>query len=88
MIIKRENYLKQIRPFMGSDLVKVLTGIRGSGKSVMLELVKDELCASGVDRGQFVSLNFEEFKNAHLCNAQTLHDEILHQVSNRESPIT
>ena len=49
---------------MGSDLVKVLTGIRGSGKSVMLELVKDELCASGVDRGQFVSLNFEEFKNA------------------------
>ena len=65
MIIKRENYLKQIRPFMGSDLVKVLTGIRGSGKSVMLELVKDELCASGVDRGQFVSLNFEELWRNH-----------------------
>ena len=36
-MIKRELYMKRIRPFIGSDLVKVMTGIRRCGKSVMLE---------------------------------------------------
>ena len=38
-MIKRELYMRRIRPFMGNELVKVLTGIRRSGKSVMLELI-------------------------------------------------
>ena len=48
IMIKREAYMSRIRPFIGKDLVKVLTGIRRSGKSVMLDLIKEELCASGV----------------------------------------
>ena len=48
-IIKREMYMSRIRPFMNTDLVKVMTGIRRCGKSVMLELIQDELRASGVD---------------------------------------
>ncbi len=36
-MIKRELYMKRIRPFIGSDLIKVMTGIRRCGKSVMLE---------------------------------------------------
>ena len=59
-MIKRELYMKRIRPFIGSDLVKVMTGIRRCGKSVMLELIKDELKASGVDSSQFISINFED----------------------------
>lgn len=42
-MIKRESYMKKIRPFINSDLVKVLTGIRRCGKSVMLDLIKQEL---------------------------------------------
>ena len=42
-MIKRETYMSRIRPFMNNDLIKVLTGIRRSGKSVMLELIKEEL---------------------------------------------
>ena len=42
-MIKRESYMKKIRPFINSDLVKVLTGIRRFGKSVMLDLIKQEL---------------------------------------------
>lgn len=38
-MIKREAYMRRIRPFMGNELIKVLTGIRRSGKSVMLELI-------------------------------------------------
>ena len=47
-MIKRELYMRRIRPFIGLDLIKVMTGIRRCGKSVMLELVKQELTESGV----------------------------------------
>lgn len=76
-MIKREAYMSRIRPFIGSDLVKVLTGIRRCGKSVMLELIQEEIIASGVDPSQFISINFENMSNAGLCTAQTLHDEII-----------
>lgn len=80
-MIKREMYLRRIRPFIGNDLIKVLTGIRRSGKSVMLELIKEELCASGIDSSQFISINFEDMSNAHLCTASALHDEIILKAS-------
>lgn len=76
-MIKREAYMSRIRPFIGSDLVKVLTGIRRCGKSVMLELIQEEIISSGVDPPQFISINFENMSNASLCTAQTLHDEII-----------
>lgn len=76
-MIKREAYMSRIRPFIGNDLVKVLTGIRRCGKSVMLELIQEEIMASGVDPSQFISINFENMSNASLCTAQALHDEII-----------
>lgn len=75
-MIKREIYMSRIRPFIGNDLIKVLTGIRRSGKSVMLELIKDELRASGEKDAQFICFNFEDMTNARLCTATALHDEI------------
>ena len=65
-MIKRELYMSRIRPFIGNELIKVLTGIRRSGKSVMLELIKQELVTSGVNENQFISINFENMSNAHL----------------------
>lgn len=47
-MIKRELYMSRIRPFIGTELIKVMTGIRRCGKSVMLELIKQELTESGV----------------------------------------
>lgn len=76
-MIQREMYMKRIRPFIGTDLVKVMTGIRRCGKSVMLNLIQDELKASGVQDAQMISFNFEVMSNAHLCTAQALHDEVL-----------
>lgn len=86
-MIKRELYMSRIRPFIGNELIKVLTGIRRSGKSVMLELIQEELKESGVDSSQFVSYNFEQMSNAHLCNAQALHAEILHRASMIEGKV-
>lgn len=42
-MIKRERYLEKIRPFYDSDLIKVITGIRRCGKSVILKQIKDEI---------------------------------------------
>lgn len=83
-MIKRELYMKRIRPFINNELIKVLTGIRRSGKSVMLELIQEELVASGVSPSQFICINFEKMSNAAFCTAETLHQEI----SNRISAIT
>ena len=76
-MIKREMYLKRIRPFIGTELIKVMTGIRRSGKSIMLELIKQELTESGVNPSQFISINFEDMRYAHLQTAKALHDEIM-----------
>ena len=42
-MIKRERYLKQIRPFYDSDLIKIITGIRRCGKSIILQHIQKEL---------------------------------------------
>lgn len=75
-MIKREMYMKRIRPFIGTDLIKVMTGIRRCGKSVMLELIKQELIESGIKPEQFISINFEDMNYAHLQTAQALHEAI------------
>lgn len=76
-MIKRESYMKRIRPFIGTDLVKVLTGIRRSGKSVMLELIKQEISAQGVSEQNFICINFEDMRYSNLLTAKVLHDEVM-----------
>ena len=81
-MIKREMYMQRIRPFINTDLVKVMTGIRRCGKSVMLELIKEELKNIGISDLQFLSFNFEDMRNSHLCTAQALHDEVIQRTRN------
>lgn len=76
-MIKRETYMRRIRPFIGSELVKVMTGIRRCGKSVMLELIKEELKNNGVPEANIISINFEDMRYTHLLTAKALHDEII-----------
>ena len=80
-MIRRETYMSRIRPFIGNELIKALTGIRRCGKSVMLELIRDELIENGVSASQFVLLNFEDMSNARFRTAEALHDEISGRVS-------
>lgn len=86
-MIKRESYMARIRPFIDGDLIKVLTGIRRSGKSVMLELIKDELRARGVTEEQLVAFNFEDMRNAQLCTAEALHDELVRRAASIKGKI-
>ncbi|HBV79814.1 MAG TPA: ATPase, partial [Clostridiales bacterium] len=86
-MIKRELYMSRIRPFIGTELIKVMTGIRRCGKSVMLELIKQELTESGVSPTQFVSVNFEDMSCSHLQTAQALHDEITKRAAETEGKV-
>ena len=74
MTIKREGYMRMIRPFIDqTELVKVLIGVRRSGKSVMLELIKQELMEKGVSPDNIISLNFEDLTYANYSDALALH---------------
>ncbi len=58
-MVLRELYLTKIRPFMNTPVVKVFTGIRRSGKSVLMELVQAELRQQEISATQILALNFE-----------------------------
>lgn len=58
-MIQRDLYMEQIRPFIDKDIIKVMTGIRRCGKSVMLKLIQDELISMGRNKKNMLSLNFE-----------------------------
>ena len=75
-MIKREAYIKQIRPFINKNIIKVLSGLRRSGKSVMLKLIQEELVQQGVDRGQFIAINFESAEHSLLKNGDALYQEL------------
>ena len=86
-MIKREMYMSRIRPFINTDLVKVMTGIRRCCKSVMLELIKEELLQSGVNKSQFISINFEDMSYAHLQTAKALNDDIIERANKIEGKV-
>lgn len=74
-MVIRESYLSKIRPFIGKDVIKVLTGIRRGGKSVLLEQVRDEINSPNT-----VFLNFEDLGNQHLCEYSAFHDFICDKI--------
>lgn len=76
-MIQREMYMRKVRPFIDKDLIKVLTGIRRCGKSVMLELIQDELFTRGIKENQILILNFEDMANADLKDARKLHEAVM-----------
>ena len=68
--------MQRIRPFINTDLIKVFTGIRRAGKSVMLELVKNEFKESGIGEENFLCINFEQFSNSKFLDVESLYKKI------------
>lgn len=74
-MISREHYLQQIRPFYESNLVKIVTGIRRCGKSVIMDQIETELRQSGK---KTLMLNFEDRSVSALI---TTVDELIDYIS-------
>ena len=76
MRLKRETYLEQIRPYYESDIIKVITGVRRSGKSILLNTIKDELIEQGVRGDHIIYLNLEDMDYEYIVDASDLNAEI------------
>lgn len=76
MRLKREIYLEQIRPYYDSDIIKVITGVRRGGKSVLLDTIKDELIEKGVPGDNIIYLNLEDMDYEYIVEASDLNKEI------------
>ena len=79
-LIPRTEYLQWIDEFRDKKLIKVLTGIRRSGKSTILEMFADLLVERGVSRGRILTINFEELENEQYCDPYKLHERIVSAV--------
>lgn len=64
-VYPREKYLKKIRPFYDSDIIKVITGIRRCGKSFILKAIMNELIDRGIPKTQiiYIPLDRRGYKN-------------------------
>ncbi len=83
-MIKREKYLKNIRPFYDVDLIKVITGIRRCGKSVILMQIIDELMEKGIKEEQIVYINFEFIDYAEIASAKAFNDYVEEKLVNNQ----
>ena len=82
-MIDRPDYIKRI--IIGLEPVKVLTGLRRSGKSVMLKLIQKELMSSGVSAEDIIHIDFEDMNTPR--NAEALHQEISEKLSTKSNKV-
>lgn len=73
-MINREHYISKIRPFYENDLIKVITGIRRCGKSVILSQMAMELKSQGKE---ILMINFEQLEySTKITNAESLSEYV------------
>ena len=83
-MLKREKYLKNIRGFYDQDIIKVITGMRRSGKSILLLQIMDELKEQGVKDKQIIYLNFEIIENMKYASPDSLNSYISEQIKKNQ----
>ena len=76
-MIKRELYLKEIRNFIDKPVIKVITGMRRSGKSMILKLISKELLEKGTSPQNIIYINFESLMFSELTEFQALYKYII-----------
>lgn len=80
-MIKRDLYIKKIMPFVNQPIIKVLTGIRRSGKSELIKMIRDELLHQGIPENRIVYINFESFRWINLLDSVALYNYISQKIS-------
>lgn len=75
-MIYRSDYMRQLQAFKDNKIIKVVTGLRRSGKSTLLQMYRDELVANGVSPSQIQFVNFELMKYDYIRTYRQLYDFI------------
>lgn len=81
-MIIRQTYLNQIIPLIDKNLIKVITGVRRSGKTVLLSQIRDYLLEQGKSREQIICLNFESIRNKDYKDGGALYDYLISTCGN------
>lgn len=79
-MISRPIYIEQLKSFINKPQIKIITGIRRSGKSTVLHLLKQALINGGVNEDQVISVNFESFAYAELTTAPKLYQYVKEKI--------
>ena len=72
-MIKREMYLSKIRDLYDSDLIKIIVGVRRSGKSILLMQIKEELLEKGIKEDHIIYVNFEDYDYIDYTDPKKFH---------------
>ena len=76
-MIARPRYMKIIKDFMDKPVIKVITGMRRSGKSALLELTKQELLNIGKTPDNIIYINFESLRYEYLKEYRALYQHLI-----------
>ena len=79
-MIRRNLYLDRIRPFIDQDLIKVLIGLRRSGKTILLSQIRDVLLERGVSKENIIEINFESRRFKELEAADIFYQYVTERV--------
>jgi len=79
--IIRTKYLEKISEFKETDLIKIITGVRRCGKSVLMEQFQDRLKDGGIKSEQIISVNFEKLENEELLDYKKLHSYLAERLN-------
>ena len=82
--IYRKEYVDKLIAYKDKKIIKVLTGIRRSGKSTILNIFKDKLVSDGINEKNIISINFDDRSNKDLLDADFLHDFIIKKSNKNE----
>lgn len=85
MILQRTRYLERIRKYYESNLIKVLTGVRRCGKSILLNQIKNEILSKNeIDESHVISLNFEDVAYDNLRSFQKLNAFLVQKIKDEK----
>ena len=76
-MIIREAYLRQIFPLIDKKLIKVLTGVRRSGKTVLLSQIQDYLLKNERSKSQIINISLESKKNKKFKDGDVLYEYLI-----------
>ena len=79
-IIDRPQYIRELMSFKDTDLIKIVTGVRRSGKSTVFDLYALELLKQGVSKEQIQIIKLEEVENEHLLDYHKLHKQVMDNI--------
>jgi predicted AAA+ superfamily ATPase len=83
-MIKRELYLNQLRDFIDKPFIKVIAGLRRSGKSSILMMLRDELLSMGIGESNIIYINFESFEYSEVDTADKLYKFVKDKIDNKQ----